>query len=247
MNSKNSYPEHSIQEYLKHKPAFFAFLRPLEVELFRRFLPLKKPVLDFGCGDGFFTKVAFADQNIIDTGIDVDSRVKLKAEKSGIYHNVVIFDGQTLPFPDHSFSTIISNCVLEHVVGLPFVLKEIHRVLKPNGVFLTSVVTDKWEKNLVGGKIFGNLYLNIFRKIQRHENMFSEKQWQESFIEAGFDIRESIPYLTPKQAYWVELMHYPSTISLLGKIIHMTGIFKKIKVDDKTPGEFFFYSLIKVS
>lgn len=45
-----------------------------------------------------------------------------------------------LPFPDQSFDLVISNCSLHYMNDLPTVLKEIHRILKPDGCFLWSMI-----------------------------------------------------------------------------------------------------------
>lgn len=44
-----------------------------------------------------------------------------------------------LPFPDNSIDEVYSEHLLEHVKDILFVLKEIKRVLKPNGIFKSRV------------------------------------------------------------------------------------------------------------
>lgn len=47
-------------------------------------------------------------------------------------------DGQTLPFIDESFDAVIAIGVLDLLPQLDHSLREIHRVLKPSGVFVTT-------------------------------------------------------------------------------------------------------------
>jgi SAM-dependent methyltransferase len=48
------------------------------------------------------------------------------------------WDGEILPFEDNRFEGILSTEVFEHVFNLPETLKELHRVLKKDGVMLIT-------------------------------------------------------------------------------------------------------------
>jgi len=50
----------------------------------------------------------------------------------------VIADAHQLPFQDHTFDTVISDCLLEHCHSPHLVVQEIHRVLKPDGWVILS-------------------------------------------------------------------------------------------------------------
>lgn len=50
-----------------------------------------------------------------------------------------VTDGKTLPFKDESFDIIVSFHQLEHVYELTLFLKEVHRILKPEGSFVGAV------------------------------------------------------------------------------------------------------------
>ena len=51
---------------------------------------------------------------------------------------IIPFDGELIPFQDQSFDVIFCRQVFEHVLTPEPLLKEIHRVLKINGVFCGS-------------------------------------------------------------------------------------------------------------
>lgn len=203
-----------LKAYLYNRPLFYSFIRPKELKLFRNQMPFKKSVMDFGCGDGFFAKILFRNEKI-DVGIDIDDSVLTDAKKSGIYKKVYLYDGKKLPFKGETFSTVVSNCVMEHVDNLSGVLKEINRVIKKEGRLYTSVMTNKWEDHLLGGKIFGKKYLLWMRKIQKHYNLLSEKEWEKIFKKAGFSVAEKRGYIDDRTAKIIEILHYLSIDSLI--------------------------------
>ncbi len=117
-----------LWRHLKEVPAFRGLLRAVEARLYQDLLPLSEPVLDVGCGDGHFASIAFP--NPLTTGIDPAASVLREARRQGAHRLVVQAVGDALPYADGSFSTIVSNSVLEHIPDVDTVLAEIARVLQ---------------------------------------------------------------------------------------------------------------------
>lgn len=205
-----------LKSYLNNRPFFYVFIRPRELGLFEKRLPFKKPILDFGCGDGFFAKVLFGNSRI-DVGIDVDKTVLHEAKESRVYRRVLTYDGVSIPFNGEEFSTVFSNCVMEHVDNLNLSLNEISRVMKKGGKFYVSVMTDMWESYLIGAKFLGKRYAQWLKKIQKHPNLLSVDGWKKAFKEAGFEVVEQIGYLGKNDSHLLELSHYLSVDSLISK------------------------------
>ncbi|MEI6532212.1 MAG: class I SAM-dependent methyltransferase [Candidatus Roizmanbacteria bacterium] len=214
--------------YLRERPLFFSFIRPQEAYLFRKNKEyIKGPVLDFGCGDGFFAKVAF--QNKLDVGLDVLNSRILEAYKNNIYDEVRMYDGTTIPFKNNSFQSVVSNCVMEHLPDLNGNLKEIHRILKPGGYLITSVMTNKWNEYMSDKKFIGKSYANWFRMNQVHLNLLSEEEWSQSFKNAGFKIASITGYLSKRTTQYLELSHYISTPSLIShKLLNRWVLFPRL-------------------
>jgi SAM-dependent methyltransferase len=138
---------------------------------------------------------------------------------------------------------------LEHIPDIQKSIKEIYRVLKPGGYFITSVMADQWENNLFGTKLFGDGYKRYMRKAQFHENLFSNKEWQTHFRDVGFKIKSIDGYLYKKSAFWLDIFHYLSVGSLISHklfnkwiLFHIPilnklkiSIIKKIIVDENNP------------
>jgi ubiquinone/menaquinone biosynthesis C-methylase UbiE len=55
------------------------------------------------------------------------------------------YDGENIPFPDRSFDVIFSSHVLEHIRNEHAVYREMHRVIRPNGVSINIVPTHTWR------------------------------------------------------------------------------------------------------
>ena len=185
--------DYFIKKYLENRPMFMAIIRSQEAMLFQKYNKLiKAKVLDFGCGEGFFAELVFG-KGKINVGLDLSNNKRTnEAIEGNIYKKISLYDGNKIPYPNNYFHTVISNCVLEHIPNINFSLKEIYRVLKPGGCFLTSVMTNRWENNLFGSKIFGKTYLNYMRKTQDHHNLFSKEKWQIYFEKTGFKIRSIV-------------------------------------------------------
>ncbi len=84
--------------------------------------------LDLGCGNGVHR--ALCEQAGYQTvGLDADPDEKPP----------ILGDAHALPFADASFDFVMSMAVLEHLRYPHIALGEIHRVLKPGGMFLGTV------------------------------------------------------------------------------------------------------------
>ncbi len=228
--------QYFLKQYLQERPLFLSLIRAKEAFLYQKHLPFKPPILDIGCGDGYFANVTFAKnlQFIIynfqlDVGLDLkDSRIN-EARKLGVYKKLVIYDGVKIPFPDNYFSTIVSNCVLEHVTHLDSIVGEAYRVLKPGGVFLTTVMAAPWEEYLFGSIFLGSWYQNWMRKKQVHLNLYDHKNWDEVFEKSGFRIVDKVGYLDKKASRLIDICHYLSVSSLISyKLTHSWMPWKEI-------------------
>lgn len=86
-----------------------------------------------------------------------------------------------LPFPDAHFDAVLSCGVLEHVENETASLDEIHRILKPNGIFFIYQLPQKgsWLEFVIGRLKLGYV----------HERKYSVKSIGELLATHGFGIR----------------------------------------------------------
>jgi SAM-dependent methyltransferase len=101
---------------------------------------LQGKLLDVGCGQKPYEYLFDVTEYI---GLEVDTPENRATKKAEYF-----YDGKIFPFQNEEFDSIIANQVFEHVFNPVGFLSEIHRVLKPNGLFLITVpfVWDEHEQ-----------------------------------------------------------------------------------------------------
>ncbi len=119
----------------------------------RHFINLIKPnkndkILDVGCGVGYFSKLLTNyGAEVWGTDINPDS---VKICKQTIGPNFFVGNASKLEFEDNSFDKILCSEVLEHLKDDKGAVREMFRVLKPNG---TIVITVPCTKGVFGSRI----------------------------------------------------------------------------------------------
>jgi len=93
-------------------------------------------VLDVGCGTGFLMKIAKRYFGEV-YGVDITEGMIKRIPKSKSLLPVLA-DSEKLPFKDASFDACISYSFLHHLRQIGPSLREIHRVLKPGGVYFND-------------------------------------------------------------------------------------------------------------
>jgi SAM-dependent methyltransferase len=97
-----------------------------------------RAIVDLGCGTGaILQRLGNPDKNV---GIDLSPLAISFCRARGL-NNVREGDICALPFADHSFDAAICSSVLYHqwVGDMDGAIREIHRVLRPNGLLLINV------------------------------------------------------------------------------------------------------------
>jgi len=103
-------------------------------------------VLDIGCGIGDraadFAEIVGPDGRVVGTDlsnamIDVS---KKRHSDSGLPLEFHVANAPDQPFPDASFDRIRTERVLLYITDIPEVLREFHRLLKPDGILVVADV-----------------------------------------------------------------------------------------------------------
>jgi len=209
-----------LWRHLKTLPAFRALLRSIEARLFQQ-LDVPNPCLDLGCGDGHFAKIAFRQP--LSVGIDPWRGPLEKARKASSHRLLIRGMGHLMPFPGNTFSSVISNSVLEHIPNIQPVLHEVNRVLKDDGLLIFTTPSEHFTKLLAGGKWFDNhgfgglaeRYRKLFNKISRHYHTDSPDKWFERLEDAGFSVEKWQYYFSEEALHALEIGHIQGIPSVL--------------------------------
>lgn len=162
--------------------------------------------LEIGCSTGYGTKIIkkhFNPKKII--AIDLDEQMIRIAQKRNTDATVSFkaMDASRLDFPDNYFDAIFDFGIIHHIPNWRDCLKELKRVLKPNGeVILEEASIESFTKDI--GK--------LWRKILDHpyHQMFTPDEFTNFMAETGFRI-ENYKTFNP--------LHFLRFFSLNAKIL----------------------------
>lgn len=157
----------------------------------------RKKILEVCCGQG--GTAPYLPKNANFTGIDLsDAAIELAKQHFADYPNYKFqqMDACELTFDNNTFDVVIAKEAIEHVPDPLKMLKEVYRVLKPNGkLVITSPNRDSLHlrmNRLIGYRDFKCSY--------DHIRELTWTEFQKLAAEADFDVVKSCgSYLMP---YW---------------------------------------------
>jgi SAM-dependent methyltransferase len=89
-------------------------------------------ILDVGCSAGLVTAELAARAAWV-VGVDVDAAAVRHAARAHAAPRFLVASGTQLPFADGAFDAVVCNHVYEHVADPVALMREIRRVLRPDG------------------------------------------------------------------------------------------------------------------
>lgn len=209
MCSKNKH----LKNYVQVAPIALSIVRAIEGRMFDSAKHLiERPILDIGCGDGLFSKTCL--DYVIDAGIDLDPHEVELAERTGSYGEIKLSNVSSIPYPDENFSTVISNCVFEHVKPLEQAFAEIYRVLKPGGRYIFTAHSHHYNEFLFWPRLLkkahlnflGDAYIWTISTLFRHYNCFAPEKWRDLLLDSGFSSVTTRHYLDIETETWFDLL-----------------------------------------
>lgn len=123
-------------------------------------------VLDIACGEGYGTNLLASSAKEI-TGIDIDYNTISNAQIKYTKKNIRFKKGSIsqIPEPDSTYDAIVCFETLEHITEHEIALKELKRVIKPDGILIISTPDKRFYSDLPN-------YQNPFHKKELYEQEF---------------------------------------------------------------------------
>ena len=212
--------------YYRYAPAALAIREVVRLKAVRR-LNLKGPILDVGCGDGLFAKLAYPNQQ--SWGIDINPTEIQRAQQSKSYGTLICGNICDVDLPPAFFHSAIANCSLEHVPDIDGALRTIRGSLEPGGIFVMIVPTPDWDQHLltpelltkVGLKSLARAYGDALNHIFYHVHLYERSKWEGILERAGFVTERCEGIALKDTSYAFDLMLYPSVLGWVMK--RLTG------------------------
>jgi len=184
-------------------------------------LPKRPVVLDLGCGAGhasFAVAPAAAAVTAFDLSPEMLAVVANAARERGL-DNISTRQGNVtdLPFGDATFCMVITRFSAHHWLDVPAALREVRRVLKPNGVFviidITAPETPLHDTTLQAVELLRD---------GSHVRDYRPSEWAQMLGEAGFTSERVNDWkLTMQFDDWTARMRTPpARITAIRSLLH---------------------------
>ncbi|MCM1052763.1 MAG: class I SAM-dependent methyltransferase [Ruminococcus sp.] len=137
--------------------------------------------LDLGCGLGQYTKY-WQDLGFDCLSTDISPIALSKVQEKYPHSKTMIVDMHNdLPFKDNTFDLVFANLSIHYFNDetTKNLLKEIKRVLKPNGYFIGSVNSTKTFKFIKDNAI--KIEHNYYKELDRYVRLWEEKDFSNYF------------------------------------------------------------------
>ncbi len=143
-----------------------------------------RQLLDIACGEGHMARLA-AEQGLIATGIDFSPSAATLAHENIGQDRVAIADGQRLPFPSKAFDYLTNLGSLEHFVSPSQGLREMRRVIKPDGVAALLLPNSYYLLDILWHVLRLGYPVSHSQTIERFA---TSGEWRDLIEEQGFEV-----------------------------------------------------------
>ena len=150
-------------------------------------------LLELGCGNGKLwqeNRIDLRNREIFLSDIS-EGMVEEVRNKLGSDFNCIVADAEKIPFKDSYFDSIIANHVLFYLNDLNLGLKEISRVLKPNGILYCSTYGKNHMKEIT----------EIVQNFDSRINLSNHRLYDTFGLENGESILEEYFYNVQRMDY----------------------------------------------
>ncbi len=209
-------------KYFPHAPAALCVKECARLAALREY-KLSGPILDVGCGDGLFAKIAFGGEEV--WGIDIDAKEGRWAQASRAYSQIVLGDITKAKLPGSFFGSCVANCSLEHVPDIQAALATIEGSLMPGAEALLFVPNAVWASKFMTvraiaatfGERMGRMLQDGIDEFFAHRHLHDEQGWRDVIAKSPLELKEIRPVLSTSTTLAFEALLIPSLAGYLNK------------------------------
>lgn len=136
------------KEYDEQIKNYDCYIAEVLFGLTYEYIKAGESILDVGIGTGISSKL-YNQAGLQVFGVDNSGEMLKICEKKGIARQLTRQDLLLFPWPyqDEKFDHVISCGVFHFIGDLDRLFKEIYRILKPNGIFVFTIMEDGSDKS----------------------------------------------------------------------------------------------------
>lgn len=194
IKNKNDF-ELSVDAFRGHRDRYLDLLKLLSGQLKNA----RARILDIGASP-YHVMYCLKQLGFDIYGVDLDTNIlKGFQRKNGlkvIKHNI---ENGRYPFPDNEFDLVILTEIFEHLAVDPLrALKEVRRILKPNGLLILST-PNLYTLHKIIMFLFGRSFNNVLEELEKiektgylgHIREYSSREIKMILNSCGFEIRKT--------------------------------------------------------
>jgi SAM-dependent methyltransferase len=219
--------ERWIYAYLSHAPLSLTLREINRLIAIESVASGSGPVLDVGCGDGFWWTLRAHDRREV-YGIDISAR-EIAQARTRITAMLTDVSAEQA-FPGTEFAEIIGNCSLEHVPDIDAALSNLRKSAAQDARLLMFVPTPRWAYQ-------GRLQSWLLRHAPRvamsisgalngffqHWHLYDVKVWTALLAQNGWRVRASYGLGSARSEFLFRAFMPPAFVEFLAK--KLTGFY----------------------
>jgi SAM-dependent methyltransferase len=215
-----------VRAYLGHAPVSLVLREVNRLIAFAALASGRGPVLDVGCGDGFWWTVRPDPREVY--GVDISTmeidqaRARIHAELCDVSADV--------PFRGTRFGEIIGNCSLEHIPDIDAALANLRAAAAPDGRLLMFVPTPRWAYQgrtqsalLARAPRVAMSLAGALNGFFQHWHLYDEKVWARLLAQNGWRVRAAYGLGSARSEFLFRLFMPPAFAGFLVK--QLTGVY----------------------
>jgi SAM-dependent methyltransferase len=188
--------------YLRHAPLSLSLREINRLVAFHAFQlrqPKAGPVLDVGCGDGFWWTVREDDRQKAEEVYGIDISASEIAQARERIHAELTDVSKETPFRGTKFEEIIGNCSLEHVPDIDAALSNLRKAASDRARLLMFVPTPRWAYQGNTQKLLLKYAPRVAMSISgalngffQHWHLYDAKVWQRLLEQNGWRVETTV-------------------------------------------------------